>query len=276
VFWIIFSRSRSCTSRPPCCSDAGSPRRGWRGPGSADGRGRHRQQLRRDPRDSSVMFTSYAPMGAPSDVLISADPVRGRGPDRLLRLPRNTRVAKNEKTYHGSVPLVHLRAVTACIIAIFTIAVGRDHPDPDLSVVARLINYIDSLMYRTVWWGFGHSSQQITYRPTSQCGTRSRRSCSARTHVGEVSRGAFPPLHLLPALASGTTCSPIRGSRRTGRSSTPATATVPRRAGVDGPRTDGAGLDRVAQREKGFNKGLFEWLRKAPWSNPSFLAMSAR
>jgi cytochrome c oxidase subunit 1 len=26
----------------------------------------------------------------------------------------------------------------------------------------------------------------------------------------------------------------------------------------------------VAQRQKGFTKGLFEWLRKAPWGNPSF------
>ncbi len=33
------------------------------------------------------------------------------------------------------------------------------------------------------------------------------------------------------------------------------------------------GAIEVAQREKGFNKGLFEWLRKAPWSNPSFSSM---
>jgi cytochrome c oxidase subunit 1 len=33
------------------------------------------------------------------------------------------------------------------------------------------------------------------------------------------------------------------------------------------------GSIEVAQREKGFNHGLFEWLRKAPWSNPCFSAM---
>jgi cytochrome c oxidase subunit 1 len=33
------------------------------------------------------------------------------------------------------------------------------------------------------------------------------------------------------------------------------------------------GAIEVAQREKGFNRGLFEWLRKAPWGNPSFSAM---
>jgi cytochrome c oxidase subunit 1 len=30
------------------------------------------------------------------------------------------------------------------------------------------------------------------------------------------------------------------------------------------------GAMEVAQRKKGYNKGLFEWLRKAPWGNPVF------
>jgi cytochrome c oxidase subunit 1 len=33
------------------------------------------------------------------------------------------------------------------------------------------------------------------------------------------------------------------------------------------------GAIEVAQREKGFTKGLFEWIRKAPWSNPVFSGM---
>ena len=33
------------------------------------------------------------------------------------------------------------------------------------------------------------------------------------------------------------------------------------------------GAIEVAQREKGFTKGLFEWLRKAPWGNPVFSGM---
>jgi len=30
------------------------------------------------------------------------------------------------------------------------------------------------------------------------------------------------------------------------------------------------GAVEAAQRKKGYNKGLFEWLRKAPWGNPAF------
>jgi cytochrome c oxidase subunit 1 len=33
------------------------------------------------------------------------------------------------------------------------------------------------------------------------------------------------------------------------------------------------GAIEQAQRAKGFNKGLFEWLRKAPWGNPAFSSM---
>jgi cytochrome c oxidase subunit 1 len=33
------------------------------------------------------------------------------------------------------------------------------------------------------------------------------------------------------------------------------------------------GAIEVAQREKGYNRGLFEWLRKAPWGNPVFSGM---
>jgi cytochrome c oxidase subunit 1 len=33
------------------------------------------------------------------------------------------------------------------------------------------------------------------------------------------------------------------------------------------------GAIEAAQRAKGFNKGMFEWLRKAPWGNPAFAGM---
>jgi cytochrome c oxidase subunit 1 len=33
------------------------------------------------------------------------------------------------------------------------------------------------------------------------------------------------------------------------------------------------GAIEAAQRKRGFNKGLFEWLRKAPWGNPTFSGM---
>ena len=34
------------------------------------------------------------------------------------------------------------------------------------------------------------------------------------------------------------------------------------------------GTIEAAQRAKGYTKGLFEWLRKAPWSNPAFSSIA--
>ena len=48
---------------------------------------------------------------------------------------------------------------------------------------------------------------------------------------------------------------------------------VLRRAGLDDPRPDHPGRDRSRAAQKGYNNGLFEWLRKAPWGNPVFSGM---
>ena len=87
--------------------------------------------------DSSVMLTSYVPMHGGAALLSRPDPVRGGRADRLLVFFGTLVVAKNEKTYEGSVPLVTFGAMTAAIIAMFTICLGRDHPDPDLPLVGR-------------------------------------------------------------------------------------------------------------------------------------------
>ena len=33
------------------------------------------------------------------------------------------------------------------------------------------------------------------------------------------------------------------------------------------------GSIEAAQRARGYTKGMFEWLRKAPWGNPAFAGM---
>ena len=70
-------------------------------------------------------------------------------------------IAKEEKTYEGSIPLVTFGALTACIIAIFTISMGAVILIPTFLWSVGLISTIDAPMYRLIWWAFGHSSQQI-------------------------------------------------------------------------------------------------------------------
>jgi len=51
--------------------------------------------------------------------------------------------------------------LTACVIAIFTIVSGAVILIPTFLWSVGLISHIDPMMYRVIWWAFGHSSSQI-------------------------------------------------------------------------------------------------------------------
>jgi cytochrome c oxidase subunit 1 len=74
--------------------------------------------------DSTVMFTSYPPMMAQPHfylgiILFAVGALIGCGLFFATLV-----IAKEEKTYEGSIPLVTFGALTAAIIAVFTIASG--------------------------------------------------------------------------------------------------------------------------------------------------------
>jgi cytochrome c oxidase subunit I len=69
-------------------------------------------------------------------------------------------VAKREKTYEGSVPLVTFGGLTAAIIAVITLLHGAAIYIPTWLWSMDLMS-VDPQVYRMVWWGLGHSSQQI-------------------------------------------------------------------------------------------------------------------
>ncbi len=111
--------------------------------------------------ESSVMFTSYVPMQAAPHfylgiILFAVGALLG-----CCVFFGTLVVAKDEKTYEGSIPLVTFGAMTAAIIAVFTIASGAIILIPTLLWSLGLISYIDPLTYKLVWWAMGHSSQQI-------------------------------------------------------------------------------------------------------------------
>jgi len=111
--------------------------------------------------ESSVMFTSYVPMQAAPHfylgiILFAVGALIGCGVFFGTLV-----VAKKEKTYTGSIPLVTFGALTAAIIATFTILAGAAILIPTFLWSVGLIKEIDAQLYRMVWWGLGHSSQQI-------------------------------------------------------------------------------------------------------------------
>jgi cytochrome c oxidase subunit 1 len=220
---------------------------------------------------SSVMMTSYVPMMAAPAFYLGLILFAVGALIACFVFFGTLVIAKRDRTYQGSVPLVTFGAITAAIIAVFTITSGAIILIPTFLLSVGVIQAVDPLVYRTIWWAFGHSSQQINVAAhISIWYAVAAIAFGAKPMSERVSRGAFllyilflqlaSAHHLLadPGLSTGwkvvntsyfmyfaVLASMIHG------------LTIP-------------GAIEVAQRQKGYNNGLFEWLRKAPWGNPVF------
>ncbi|MBF0107996.1 MAG: cbb3-type cytochrome c oxidase subunit I [Magnetococcales bacterium] len=224
--------------------------------------------------NSSVMFTSYVPMQAEPIfylglILFAVGALIG-----CFIFLATLVVAKDEKTYDGSVPLVTFGAVTAAIIAIFTIATGAVILIPTFLWSVGLISNIDPAIYRVIWWGMGHSSQQINVSAhVAVWYAIAAIVFGAKPMSEKVSRGAFLLYILFLQLASAhhLLVDPGIGSTWKVFNTSYAMYLAVLASMIHGLTVPGA--IEVAQRKKGFNNGLFEWLKKAPWENPVFSGM---
>ncbi len=224
--------------------------------------------------DSSVMFTSYVPMKAAPNfylglILFAVGALIG-----CFVFFGTLVIAKAEKTYEGSVPLVTFGAVTAAIIAVFTIASGAIILIPTWLWSLGYVSHIDSLMYKLVWWGMGHSSQQINVSAhVSIWYLIAAAVLGAKPLSEKVSRGAFLLYILFLQLASAHHLLVEPGVSSEWKIFNTSYAMY---LAVLGSMIHGMtvpGTIEAAQRQKGYTNGLFEWLRKAPWDNPAFSGM---
>ncbi|MHB8667318.1 MAG: cbb3-type cytochrome c oxidase subunit I [Burkholderiales bacterium] len=224
--------------------------------------------------DSSVMMTSYVPMMAEPAfylglILFAVGALFG-----CFVFFGTLVVAKNDKTYQGSVPLVTFGAITAAIIAVFTITSGAIILIPTFLMSIGVVKHVDPLMYRTIWWAFGHSSQQINVAAHISIWYAIAAICFGAKPMSErVSRGAFLLYILFLQLASAhhLLADPGLGTDWKVMNTSYFMYFAVLASMIHGLTIPGA--IEVAQRKKGFTKGLFEWLRKAPWGNPVFSGM---
>lgn len=224
--------------------------------------------------NSSVMFTSYPPLMASSWfylglVLFAVGALIG-----CAVFFGTLVIAKDDRTYQGSVPLVTFGAITAAIIAVFTLASGAIILIPTWLWSLGLISNIDPLMYKLVWWGMGHSSQQINVSAhVAVWYAIGAIVLGARPISEKVSRTAFLLYILFLQLASAHHLLVEPGVSSSWKIFNTSYAMY---LAVLGSMIHGLtvpGSIEAAQRAKGFNKGMFEWLRKAPWGNPAFAGM---
>jgi cytochrome c oxidase subunit 1 len=224
--------------------------------------------------NSSVMFTSYVPMKAAPHFYLGLILFAVGALIACFVFFGTLVVAKDEKTYKGSVPLVTFGAITAAIIAVFTLASGAIILVPTFLWSIDLIGNIDSLMYRTVWWGFGHSSQQINVAAhVSIWYLIAAVVLGAKPLSEKVSRLAFLLYIFFLQLASAHHLLADPGISSTWKIFNTSYALYLAVLGsmIHGMTVPGA--IEAAQRARGYTHGMFEWLRKAPWGNPAFSGM---
>lgn len=224
--------------------------------------------------DSSVMFTSYPPMRASPNfylglILFAVGALIG-----CAVFFGTLVIAKDEGTYQGSIPLVTFGALTAAIIAVFTIASGAVILIPTWLWSLGFISDIDPLLYKVVWWAMGHSSQQINVSAhVSIWYMIAALVLGAKPLSEKVSRTAFFLYILFLQLASAHHLLAEPGLSSSWKI---VNTSYMMYLAVLGSMIHGLtvpGSIEAAQRRNGYNKGVFEWLRKAPWGNPAFSGM---
>jgi len=223
---------------------------------------------------SSVMFTSYTPMKAAPNFYLGLILFAVGALIACFVFFGTLVVAKDERTYQGSVPLVTFGALTAAIIAVFTLASGAIILVPTWLWSMGLISEIDPLMYKTVWWAMGHSSQQINVSAHVSIWYLIIAVVLGGKPLSEkVSRMAFFLYILFLQLASAHHLLVEPGISSEWKIFNTSYALYLAVLGslIHGLTVPGA--IEVAQRKRGFTKGVFEWLRKAPWGNPAFSGM---
>jgi cytochrome c oxidase subunit 1 len=224
--------------------------------------------------ESSVMFTSYPPMQAKQHfylglILFAVGALLGVGVFFATLI-----MAREEGTYKGSIPLVTFGALTAAIIAVFTIVSGAVILIPTWLWSLGLLSNIDPLLYKVVWWGMGHSSQQINVSAhVAIWYLVIALLLGAKPLSEKVSRGAFLLYILFLQLASAHHLLAEPGLSASWKI---VNTSYMMYLAVLGSMIHGLtvpGSMEAAQRRNGYDKGVFEWLRKAPWGNPAFSGM---
>ena len=185
----------------------------------------------------------------------------------------NLVVARRERTYPGSLPLVVYGAATAAIIAVITLLHGAAIYVPTFLWSLGLMR-VDPEVYRLIWWALGHSSQQINVAAMVAIWYMLGALTVGAVVINEkISRLAFVLYILFISMASAhhLLVDPGMG---------PAWKVVNTSyfmymavlASMIHGFTVPAGME-LGQRLRGVGTGLFGWLRRAPWGDPGFSAL---
>jgi cytochrome c oxidase subunit 1 len=222
---------------------------------------------------ADVLFTSYPPLRADplfylGIILFAVGALVATGQFFAALV-----VAKRERTYEGSVPLVTFGAATAAIIAVITLLHGAAVYIPTFLWSLGLMN-MDPEVYRLIWWGLGHSSQQINVAAMVSIWYLLGALTIGSVVLNEkISRTAFVLYVLFISMASAHHLLVDPGFSPAWKVwNTSYAMYLAVLASMVHGFTVPAGME-AGMRLRGYTKGLFEWLRRAPWGDPGFSAL---
>ncbi len=220
---------------------------------------------------SDVLMTSYVPLKAEPNfylgiILVAVGTLLG-----VINFFCTIYIAKRDKTYKGSVPLVVFGAIAAAIIAVVTIIHGAAVLIPTWMWSMGWIGPIDPAWYRIVWWGLGHNSQQVNVcAMVAVWYFLATVTTGAKPLNQAVCRGAFVLYILFINLAAAhhLLVDPGVGAGWKIWNTSYAMYLAVLASMIHG-FTVPASVE-VGLRAQGYNRGLFGWLVAAPWKNPGF------
>jgi cytochrome c oxidase subunit 1 len=183
-------------------------------------------------------------------------------------------IAKRDRTYVGSVPLVVFGATAAAIIAVVTLLHGAVVMIPTFTWSMGWTAAPDPAWYRIVWWGLGHQSQQVNVTAMVAVWYFLGNITTGAKPLNEaVCRSAYVLYILFINLASAHHLLVDPGVSAGWKIwNTSYAMYLAVLASMIHGFTVPASIE-VAMRGKGHTRGLFGWLAKAPWKNPGFSAM---
>lgn len=220
---------------------------------------------------ADVLFTSYVPLQAHplyylGIVLFAVGALIG-----FIHFFVSAAVAKKEGGYKKSLPLVSFGIMAASVIGILTIAHGAGVMVPALLWSVGLFENYDPSLYRLVFWGFGHSSQQINVCMMVSCWYMTAAFLFKSKPLSEkLSRGAFVLYILFINVASEhhLLVDPVLSTWHKIVNTSYVMHLAVLASMIHAFAVPGA--IEAGLRKQGYNNGLFEWLKKAPWGNPMF------
>ncbi len=224
---------------------------------------------------ATIMFTAYPPLKSHPAFYLGVILFAVGALVNCILFFLNVFNARREGTHTGPVPLFTYAIGAAATIGVYALLHGALAFIPAFLWSMGWIKDIDPAAYRLTFWGFGHPAQQINLcamvgvwyaLSTFTVGALPVNEKVCRTafvlYVLFINLGSVHHLLVDPGLGAGFKIF-----------NTSYAMYLAVLASMIHALSIPASVE-VAQRKRGYTKGLFEWLKQAPWGNPCFAALA--